>query len=273
MARRIHRRTTSILRRPCDPGLARSAVFALGALLRLPAFGRPLLSDDEAIYAATAAAMSPGRSAVPGRGRSQAAGHLSPVPGRGRPAGRRPRPRGPPAGAAGGAGHRARCCGGWRLPIPPGQPAAPAGAAAAAGLFLCSPPPGTTTTPWRPTASCSCCCPRAVAALLLLRAVDTAPDGARPLPWHLAIGLLVGLSALCKYQGLTFLGVSAGLLAWAVLTGPDAGSARRAGAGAAGAGRRCLPAALYLAWASRPTTRRPRPSAGSLSTSPTWAPG
>jgi len=33
------------------------AVFALGVLLRLPTFGRALLSDDEAIYATTADAM------------------------------------------------------------------------------------------------------------------------------------------------------------------------------------------------------------------------
>ncbi|HEY0711089.1 MAG TPA: glycosyltransferase, partial [Polyangia bacterium] len=32
----------------------------LGAFLRLPTFGRPLLSDDEAIYAATADAMAQG---------------------------------------------------------------------------------------------------------------------------------------------------------------------------------------------------------------------
>src|SRR5262249_41072422 len=36
------------------------AIFALGALLRAPTFARPLLSDDEAIYAATADAMARG---------------------------------------------------------------------------------------------------------------------------------------------------------------------------------------------------------------------
>src|ERR1019366_4003088 len=36
------------------------AVFALGFLLRLPTFLRPLLSDDEAIYATTADAMARG---------------------------------------------------------------------------------------------------------------------------------------------------------------------------------------------------------------------
>src|SRR6185295_1286921 len=36
------------------------AVFALGVLLRVPAFFRPLLSDDEAIYATTADALARG---------------------------------------------------------------------------------------------------------------------------------------------------------------------------------------------------------------------
>ena len=36
------------------------ATFVLGVLLRLPSFGRPLLSDDEAIYAVTADAMARG---------------------------------------------------------------------------------------------------------------------------------------------------------------------------------------------------------------------
>ena len=37
-----------------------SLVFSCGILLRLPAFTRALLSDDEAIYATTAAAMARG---------------------------------------------------------------------------------------------------------------------------------------------------------------------------------------------------------------------
>src|SRR5579871_3735992 len=36
------------------------ATFALGLCLRLPTFGRPMLSDDEAIYAVTADAMARG---------------------------------------------------------------------------------------------------------------------------------------------------------------------------------------------------------------------
>ncbi|MEO8214731.1 MAG: hypothetical protein ABI560_16130, partial [Myxococcales bacterium] len=40
--------------------LAVFAVFAVGVILRLPAFGRMLLSDDEAIYATTADALTRG---------------------------------------------------------------------------------------------------------------------------------------------------------------------------------------------------------------------
>ena len=36
------------------------ATFALGILLRVPTFCRPLLSDDEAIYAVTADALTRG---------------------------------------------------------------------------------------------------------------------------------------------------------------------------------------------------------------------
>jgi hypothetical protein len=68
--------------------------------------------------------------------------------------------------------------------------------------------------------------PQALAGWLVLRASPApfgtcAPDDARPgaaftrskfCASHVAIGALIGLSALCKYQGLTFLGVSVGFL-------------------------------------------------------------
>jgi hypothetical protein len=59
----------------------------------------------------------------------------------------------------------------------------------------------------------------------------------------------VGLSALCKYQGLTFLGVSAGLLAWMVLSGrgQTGGAVLALLAQVVGA---AVPAALYLGWAA-----------------------
>src|SRR5262245_13749183 len=52
---------TSVYHHPRMPFRALVLViFALGVLLRLPAFGRVMLSDDEAIYATTAAAMARG---------------------------------------------------------------------------------------------------------------------------------------------------------------------------------------------------------------------
>ena len=64
---------------------------------------------------------------------------------------------------------------------------------------------------------------------------------------HLAVGVLVGMSALFKYQGLTFLGVSVGLLFWSAILGRASWSwaAARAIGQVVGA---LLPAALYLAW-------------------------
>src|SRR5512138_292106 len=43
--------------------------------------------------------------------------------------------------------------------------------------------------------------------------------GGRGLAVHLAVGALIGTSALFKYQGLTFLGASIGMLAWTVFLG------------------------------------------------------
>jgi len=62
---------------------------------------------------------------------------------------------------------------------------------------------------------------------------------------HVAIGLLIGTSALFKYQGVTFLGASIGLLIWSVALGRVSWS--RAALGAAGQVAGALvPPALYL---------------------------
>ena len=58
------------------------ATFVLGVVLRLPTFGRPLLSDDEAIYADDRRRARARGPAVPRRRRSQAAAHLPRLPGR-----------------------------------------------------------------------------------------------------------------------------------------------------------------------------------------------
>jgi hypothetical protein len=56
--------------------------------------------------------------------------------------------------------------------------------------------------------------PQAAAAWLLLRDLRAPARGVRSLAVHLIIGLLIGTSALFKYQGLMFLAASAGLLGW-----------------------------------------------------------
>ena len=116
----------------------------------------------------------------------------------------------------------------WKLAAGPGRgqgDAWPLGAVTA-GLFLVF------STTWHDYDALAANCelflllPQTAAALLLLRSLPRAPAQAAP-PWSLpgfliaqwATGALIGLSALCKYQGLTFLGVSAGLLAWAAAGG------------------------------------------------------
>jgi hypothetical protein len=214
----------------------------LGVLLRLPAFSRPLLSDDEAIYAATADGLSRGdflyrdvvdhkppliyhvyqaSFAVLGRYNTHGAHALvllsvlltaaflfsmlrreDPV-------------------RSGGAG------------------------LAAAGLFLVF------STTWHDYDALAANCelfllaPQAVAAWLLLRELRKPAHGARGLATHLAVGALVGLSALFKYQGLTFLAASVGMLVWSLILG------RRSRAQAALAALcqvvgALLPPALYL---------------------------
>lgn len=186
------------------------AVFALGVLLRLPAFARPLLSDDEAIYATTADAMMRGDRlyrdvvdhkppliyhvyqtgfAALGRYQTQGAHALVLV-----------------AVLVTALFLRAAARDGE---------GAVEGLAAAA-LFLIF------STTWHDYDALAANCelfllaPQAAAAWLVLRARGR---GGRALGLHLAIGALVGTSALFKYQGLTFLGASGGMLLWAVWRG------------------------------------------------------
>ena len=225
------------------------ATFVLGVVLRLPTFGRPLLSDDEAIYAVTADALGRGdllyRDVVDhkppliyhvyqagfaalGRYNTQGAhalvvlavlltaGFLFAIKWR-EGAG-----RGPGVGFSGGV------------------------ALAAAGLFLVF---GTT---WHDYDALAANCelfllaPQTIAAWLLLRD-EARPRGARVWATHLAVGVLIGTSALFKYQGLSFLGASMGLLVWWVIL--ERASSRWAAAMAlcqvAGS---LVPPALYLWW-------------------------
>jgi hypothetical protein len=219
------------------------ATFVLGIALRAPTFCRPLLSDDEAIYAATADALQRGDLlyrdvvdhkppliyhlyqagfAVLGRYDTQAAhalvilsvlltaGFLFAIGSR--------------------AGPQARGIG-----------------LAAAALFLIF------STTWHDYDALAANCelfllaPQTIAAWLLLRDLATPSAGARGLAVHLAVGALIGTSALFKYQGLTFLGASVGLLLWWVILqrAPWSWALPRALCQVVGA---LLPAAVYLLW-------------------------
>ena len=188
------------------------AALAVGAALRLPVVGRPLLSDDEAIYAATADAMRQGARL-----------YLDVVDHK------------PPliyflyevgfalTGAFNTLGAHllvilavlATAIALWAL----GRrgPAGETGGVVAAALFLVF------STTWHDYDALAANCelfllaPQSLAAWLVLRTSAAANAGApgprsQFLTGHLAIGVLIGLSAMCKYQGLTFLGVSVGFL-------------------------------------------------------------
>jgi hypothetical protein len=189
------------------------ATFVLGVCLRLPTFGRPLLSDDEAIYAATADAMARGDRlyrdvvdhkpplvyhlyeaafAVAGPYQTQAA-HVLVV-----------------LAVLVTAGLL------FALAAAPGpsSPPAPTVGLAAAAMFLIF------STTWHDYDALAANCelfllvPQALAAWGLMRDLRAPARGLRGSAIHLAVGALVGTSALLKYQGVTFLGASIGMLAW-----------------------------------------------------------
>lgn len=220
------------------------AIFLGGLLLRLPTFARPLLSDDEAIYATTADAL--GRGDLLYR---DVVDHKPPLIYHVYQAGFAV--LGPhethgahaavvlavllTAGLLFALGRRAGPANGWRT------------GAAAAALFLVF------STTWHDYDALAANCelflllPQALAAWLLLRGLDHGRPGASAWLVHLAIGALVGISALFKYQGLTFLGVSAGMLGWTALGGRLAWWRALLLAGCQAAGALAVPA-LYLAW-------------------------
>ena len=202
------------------------AALAAGAVLRLPTLGRPLLSDDEAIYAATADAMRRGarlyldvvdhkppliyfiyQAGFALTGAFQTLGaHLFVI-------------------LAVLATALALFAIARR-----GADGDPTGVVAAAGFLVFS-------TTWHDYDALAANCElfllafQAWAAWLVLWVSDpTRPgrSGARWAAGHLGIGVLVGLATLCKYQGLTFLGVSLGWLALDVFrrrVGPGRGLA------------------------------------------------
>ncbi|HEX3904096.1 MAG TPA: hypothetical protein VH853_14750 [Polyangia bacterium] len=234
------------------------ATFVLGVFLRVPTFGRPLLSDDEAIYATTADALMRGDLLY-----RDVVDHKPPLIYHVYQAGFAALGPYNTQGAHALVILAVLLTAGflfaikWREGAGAAPGAGPSGgiALASAGLFLVF---GTT---WHDYDALAANCelfllaPQAIAAWLLLRdlglrdlGVDEAlPHGARGWATQLVVGVLIGTSALFKYQGLSFLGASIGLLVWWVILGRA--SARWAVAMAlcqiAGA---LLPPALYLLW-------------------------
>jgi hypothetical protein len=218
------------------------ATFALGIVLRLPTFSRPLLSDDEAIYAATGDALARGDRLY-----RDVVDHKPPLIYHLYRAG---------FAVLGPYDTRAAhalvvlavlLTAGLLCAIAAGRgpTRTPARGLAAAGLFLIF------STTWHDYDALAANCelfllvPQTLAAWSLLRDLRAPARGGRAILLHLAVGALVGVSALFKYQGLTFLGVSIGMSIWGALLGRAslAAVAARAGCQLAGA---LAPPALYL---------------------------
>ena len=233
------------------------AIFVLGFVLRVPTFLRPLLSDDEAIYATTADAMARGDLLY-----RDVVDHKPPLIYHVYQAGFAALGRYNTQGAhvlvilsvlltAGflfaTKGHDGR---GDSRQHPEVANSSRGFALAAAGLFLVF------STTWHDYDALSANCelfllaPQTIAAWLLLRDLSTRPrpfHGALGFATHLAVGALIGTSALFKYQGLTFLGASIGMLIWWVILGRASGSWAVTSALCHVIGA-LAPAALYLLW-------------------------
>jgi hypothetical protein len=223
------------------------AILLLGIVLRAPTFGRAMLSDDEAIYATTADALARGDLLY-----RDVVDHKPPLVYDLYQAGFAA------LGPYDTQGAHALVVLAVLLTavalfaiVRQEELGAPARASlAAAGLYVVF------STTWHDYDALAANCelfllaPQALAGWLLLRDLRGRGRGAPSVAAHLAVGALIGTSALFKYQGLTFLGASMGLLGWWVALGrarwPWAAS--RALCHLAGA---ALPPALYLAWCAR----------------------
>ena len=238
------------------------AIFVLGVVLRLPTFFRPLLSDDEAIYAVTADALR--RDDLLYR---DVVDHKPPLIYHVYQAGFALFGRHGPYNTQGAHALvvlAVLLTAGFLFAIKRREGGADAGssrgvALAAAGLFLVF------STTWHDYDALAANCelfllaPQAISAWLLLTE-RARPRGAAGWAVHLAAGALIGTSALFKYQGLTFLGASIGLLIWWVILGRASGAwaVTMALCQVAGA---LVPPALYLWWCQ---------SAGNLAAAVYW---
>ncbi|MBN2576555.1 MAG: hypothetical protein JXP73_18470 [Deltaproteobacteria bacterium] len=228
--------------RPHTRALATLAVatFALGVLLRLPTFSRPLLSDDEAIYATTADALVRGDLLY-----RDVVDHKPPLVYHVYRAGFAWLGHYNTHGAHALVILSVLLAAGLLLAIRRRESPVAAEGLAAAFLFLVF------STTWHDYDSLAANCelfllaPQTAAAWLLLRDLGKPAPGAPAS--HLAVGLLIGVCALFKYQGLTFLGVSIGMLGWWVFLGRASWS-RAAILALLQTVAALVPAALYLAW-------------------------
>jgi hypothetical protein len=189
------------------------ATFLLGLLLRVPTFSRPLLSDDEAIYATTADALARGDLLY-----RDVVDHKPPLIYHIYQAGFAALGRYNTQGAHALVILSVLLTAGFLFAIKRREGAADAQGAslAVAGLFLVF------STTWHDYDDLAANCelfllaPQTIAAWLLLRDLRRGTLG---LATHLALGALIGTSALIKVQGLTFLGASIGMLGWWAILG------------------------------------------------------
>jgi hypothetical protein len=218
------------------------ALFALGILLRLPTFFRPLLSDDEAIYATTADALARGDLLY-----RDVVDHKPPLIYHVYRAGFAVLGSYNTHGAHALVVLSVLLTAAFLFAVKrqEGTVSGSAGLAGAALFMIFS-------TTWHDYDALAANCelfvlaPQAMAAWLLVRNFGRPTSKARDVLIHLSVGLLVGIAALFKYQGLTFLGVSAGMLAWPALLGRLRWS-RAAVLAACQVAGSLVPAAAYLA--------------------------
>ena len=220
------------------------AIFVVGILARVPTFCRPLLSDDEAIYATTADALVRGDLLY-----RDAVDHKPPLIYHIYQAGFAALGRYNTHGAHALVILSVLLTAGFLFAMKWREEATDAKGASlvAAGLFLIF------STTWHDYDALAANCelflltPQAFAAWLLLREISGQSRGVRAWATHLAVGVLIGTSALFKYQGLTFLGASIGLLVWLSILGRATWSRTAAMAVCHGVGA-LVPPALYLLW-------------------------
>jgi hypothetical protein len=220
------------------------ATFVLGVVLRVPTFCRPLLSDDEAIYATTADALVRGDRLY-----RDVVDHKPPLIYHVYQAGFAVLGRYNTHGAHAFVILSVLLTAGFLFAIKRREGAADckSAALAAAGLFLVF------STTWHDYDALAANCelfllaPQTVAAWLLLRDLRIRSRGAVGVASHLAVGVLIGTSALFKYQGLTFLGASIAMLGWWAILGRASWPRALAMALCHLAGA-VVPPALYLAW-------------------------